>query len=60
MRVKYCGYKCPPTPGAAFRDGALSWNNRGWRFKFTPQDDGTLKGTLTTSQGVNTVIKTRL
>ena len=55
-----CTDRCFPTPGAAFRNGALSWNNRGWQFKFTPQDDGTLKGTLTTSNGVNAVTKTRL
>ena len=60
MRVQYCSDKCWPTPGAAFRDGALSWNDRGWRFKFTPQDDGTLKGTLTTHNGVNAVVKTRI
>ena len=60
MKVKYCTDKCHPTPGATFRDGALSWNNRGWRFKFTPQDDGTLKGTLTTQNGVNSVTKTRI
>ena len=61
MGVKYCtDDKCWPTPSVTFQDGALSWNNRGWRFKFTPQDDGTLKGTLTTSQGINSVTKSRI